>query len=310
MSQVTAAMIKDLREKSGAGMLDCKKALEENNCDIDAAIDWLRAKGLSKAAKKSGRTTAEGLVAVATSADGKRGVVVELNSETDFVARNDQFQGLVQEAAQIAAANGAKSAEELVACVAPNGKTVGDNVTEAIATIGENMSLRRAAMLEVSEGLVASYMHNAVVPGLGKIGVLVALESSASADTLTALGKQIAMHCAAARPEFLNIDSVDAEALDRERAVLTEQAREAGKAEEFIGKMVEGRIRKYYEEVVLSEQLFVLDGETKISQVVANAAKEAGTPINLVGFVRFELGQGVEREETDFAAEVAKAANG
>lgn len=310
MTQVTTAMIKELREISGAGMLDCKNALQENNGDMEAAVDWLRTKGLSKAAKKSDRVTAEGLVAIAVANEGRRAVVVEVNSETDFVARNDQFQELVLGTAKVAANSGVSTVEELSTQTAANGKTIGDNITEAIATIGENMSLRRMAALEVSQGLVASYMHNAVVPNLGKIGVLVALESAAPAEVLEGLGKQIAMHAAAARPEFLSVDSVDAEALERERTILTEQAREAGKAEEFIGKMVEGRIRKYYEEVVLLEQVFVIDGETKISKVIENAAKEAGTPITLTGFVRFELGAGVERVEEDFAAEVAKAVNG
>jgi len=310
MTQVTAGMIKDLREKSGAGMLDCKKALEESNGDLDAAVDWLRAKGLSKAAKKSGRTTAEGLVAIASSADGKSAVAVEVNSETDFVARNEQFQNLVRDIANVAASNNASSVEALGSAKMANGKTVSENVTEAIATIGENMGLRRAASLSVNQGIVSTYIHNAVVPGLGKIAVLIALESSAPADKLQELGKKLAMHAAAAKPEFLDIASVDASALDRERSVLTEQAKEQGKPADLVAKMVEGRIRKYYEEVVFNEQVFVMDGETKISKVVEAASKEAGAPIALKGFVRFALGEGVEKEETDFAAEVAKAANG
>lgn len=310
MTQVTAAMIKDLREKSGAGMLDCKKALEESNGDLDAAVDWLRAKGLSKAAKKSGRTTAEGLVAIASSADNKRAVVVEVNSETDFVARNEQFQVLARDIATLAAASGANDVDAVANAKMANGKTVTESVTEAIATIGENMSLRRATALSVNEGIVATYMHNAVVPGLGKIGVLIALESAAPADKLQELGKKLAMHAAAAKPEFLDVSSVDADALNRERSVLTEQAREQGKPEDLVAKMVEGRIRKYYEEVVFTEQVFVMDGETKISKVIEAASKEAGSPIALKGFARFALGEGVEKEETDFAAEVAKAANG
>jgi len=308
MTQVTAGMIKELREKSGAGMLDCKKALEETNGDMNAAVDWLRAKGLSKAAKKSGRTTAEGLVVISADKGDKRAVVVEVNSETDFVGRNEQFQNFVKDIAKIAATE----EHDLQSLLAADfsGKSVQENLTELIATIGENMAIRRLAVLEVEQGIVATYMHNAIVPGLGKIGVLVALESAAPADKLNELGKKLAMHIAAAKPEFLDINSVDASALDRERAVLTEQAREQGKAEEIIGKMVEGRIRKFYEEVVLLEQVFVMDGETKISKVVEAASKEAGSPITLKGFARFALGEGVEKEETDFAAEVAKAANG
>lgn len=305
---VTASMIKDLREASGAGMLDCKKALEENNGDMEAAIDWLRKKGLSKAAKKSGRTTAEGLVAIAANANETRAVVVEVNSETDFVARNEQFQNFVRDVAQLAA-KGSNTVEELAAA-SMGAKNVADTLTDMIATIGENMSLRRMAALEVSQGLVATYMHNAVLPSLGKIGVMVALESTGSVDALREVGKKIAMHVAAAKPEFLDIASVDASALERERTVLADQARASGKPEDVVQKMVDGRIRKYYEEVVLMEQIFVMDGENKISKIVADAAKEAGAPVALKGFVRFGLGEGVQKEETDFAAEVAKAANG
>jgi len=308
MTQVTASMIKDLREATGAGMLDCKKALEENAGNMEAAIDWLRKKGLSKAAKKSGRTTAEGLVAIASNAAETRAVVVEVNSETDFVARNEIFQNFVRDVAQLAAKD--VTLVEDLATKTMSGKTVADTLTDMIAGIGENMALRRMAHLEVSKGLVASYMHNAIQPALGKIGVLIALESDAPADKLRDLGKKLAMHVAAAKPEFLSVDSVDASALERERAVLTDQARAGGKPEDVIAKMVDGRIRKYYEEVVLLEQLFVMDGETKISKVVADAAKEVGAPVTLKGFVRFGLGEGVAKEETDFAAEVAKAANG
>lgn len=310
MSTLSASAIKDLREKSGAGMLDCKKALEENQGDFEAAIDWLRKKGLSKAAKKSGRTTAEGLVCVAANSTETRAVAVEINSETDFVARNENFQGFVRSVAELSA-TGPMTVEALAAATMPStGKSVADSLTDMIATIGENMSLRRAAGLEVSQGLVATYMHNALLPGLGKIGVLVALESSASKDALRELGKKLAMHVAAASPEFLSIESVDTSALERERAVLAEQARASGKPEDVIAKMVEGRIRKYYEEVVMLEQVFIMDGETKISAVISAAAKDAGAPIALKGFVRFALGEGVQKEETDFAAEVAKVANG
>jgi len=301
-------MIKELRDSTGAGMLDCKKALEESNGDMDAAVDWLRKKGLSKAAKKSGRTTAEGLVAVAATADAKRAVVVEVNSETDFVARNEQFQNFVRDVANTASKD-AVLVEDL-AQKTMSGKTVADTLTDLIAGIGENMTLRRMAHLEVKQGIVASYVHNAVVPGLGKIGVLVALESAAPADTLQDLGKKLAMHVAAAKPEALDIASVDSSNLERERSVLSDQARASGKPEEMIQKMVDGRIRKYYEEIVLNEQIFIMDGETKISKVVEAASKEAGAPIKLAGFIRFGLGEGVEREVTDFAAEVAKAANG
>ncbi|RVU39319.1 elongation factor Ts [Hwanghaeella grinnelliae] len=308
MAAITAALVKELRDKSGAGMMDCKKALAETDGDMDAAVDWLRTKGLAAAQKKSGRVAADGLVAVVTS--GTKGAAVEINAETDFVARNENFQEFVSTIAGIALEVGGESSAIEGAAYPGTGRTVAEQLTHNIATIGENMSFRRAKVLEVSQGLVASYMHGALVPGLGKIGVLVALESSASADVLEALGKQIAMHIAAARPEFLAISDVDQGALDREKAVLTEQARESGKPEEIIEKMVQGRLRKYYEEVVLTEQVFVIDNETKISKVVENAAKEAGTDIKLTGFVRFELGEGIEKEETDFAAEVAQAVKG
>lgn len=308
MAAITAALVKELRDKSGAGMMDCKKALAETDGDMDAAVDWLRTKGLAAAQKKSGRVAADGLVAVVTT--GTKGAAVEINAETDFVARNDGFQEFVSTIAGIALEVGDEAAAIEGAAYPNTSRTVAEQLTHNIATIGENMSFRRAKVLEVSQGLVASYMHGALVPGLGKIGVLVALESSASADVLEALGKQIAMHIAAARPEFLNIADVDQAALEREKAVLTEQARESGKPEEIIEKMVQGRLRKYYEEVVLTEQVFVIDNETKISKVVENAAKQAGTDIKLAGFVRFELGEGIEKEETDFAAEVAQAVKG
>jgi len=308
MAAITAALVKELRDKSGAGMMDCKKALAETDGDMDAAVDWLRTKGLAAAQKKSGRVAADGLVAVVTA--GTKGAAVEINAETDFVARNDSFQEFVATIAGIALEVGDDTAAIEGAAYPGTGRTVAEQLTHNIATIGENMSFRRAKVLEVSQGLVASYMHGALVPGLGKIGVLVALESSAPTETLEALGKQIAMHIAAARPEFLSVADVDQAALDREKAVLTEQARESGKPEEIIEKMVVGRLRKYYEEVVLTEQVFVIDNETKISKVVENAAKGAGTAIKLTGFVRFELGEGIEKEETDFAAEVAQAVKG
>lgn len=305
MAEITAAMVKDLREKTGAGMMDAKKALTENNGDMEASVDWLRKKGLSKAAKKSGRVAAEGLVAI--SVEGTKAAVVELNSETDFVARNTEFQSFVAQLAKKAV--GVSSVEALAA--APlNGKPVSENLTDLIAKIGENMTLRRMQALSVSKGAIVGYIHGALADGMGKIGVLVALESSASADKLQALGKQIAMHVAAANPLFLDQTSVDAEAAKRERAIFADQAKASGKPADIIEKMVDGRMRKYYEEVCLIDQVSVMDGETKISQVIANAAKEIGADVKLTGFVRMQLGEGIEKEEVDFAAEVAAVANG
>lgn len=306
MADITASMVKELREKTGAGMMDAKKALVENGGDMDQAVDWLRTKGLAKAEKKSGRIAAEGLVAIAT--DGTKGSVIELNSETDFVARNEEFQNFVRQVAQLSL--NVDDAEALKTQNLENGKNVQEALTDLIAKIGENMSLRRSARLEVGKGVVAAYVHGALADGLGKIGVLVALESEASQEALQAVGKQVAMHIAAANPQFLNIKSVDADVLDRERNVLKEQAIASGKPADIAEKMVEGRLRKYYEEICLTEQIFVIDGETKISDVIQNAAKEAGSSIELTGFARFQLGEGIEKEEEDFAAEVAKAANG
>jgi len=303
MAEITAALVKELREKTGAGMMDCKRALGEVGGDVEQAIDWLRKKGLAAAAKKAGRIAAEGLIGVAT--DGKVGVVVEVNAETDFVARNDKFQELVTGITRLAVKHGDDIAAIKGAHVAEFNNTVEAHLTHLVATIGENMNLRRVAHLEVSEGVVVGYVHNQLVPGLGKIGVLVALESAADAATLNALGRQLAMHVAAASPLFLDVSSVDATALEREREVLKEQARASGKPEAIIEKMVEGRVRKYYEEVVLLEQVYVVDGETKIAKVVENAGKAAGKPIKLVGFSRFVLGDGIEKETQDFAAEVA-----
>jgi len=303
MAEITASLVKELREKTGAGMMDCKKALGETGGDLEQAIDWLRKKGLAAAAKKAGRVAAEGLVGVAAS--GTRGVLVEINAETDFVARNETFQGFVRGVAELALTVGG-DIEALKAAKFPGGdKTVEETLTNMIATIGENMSMRRALRLEVNQGVVATYMHSATAPGLGKIGVMVALESTADAAKLQELGRQIAMHVAAANPLFLNVAAVDPTALDRERAVLLEQARASGKPDNVVEKMVEGRVRKYYEEVVLTEQVYVIDGETRISKVVENAAKDAGAPIALVGFARFALGEGIEKETKDFASEVA-----
>jgi elongation factor Ts len=297
MAEITAALVKELREKTGAGMMDCKKALTETAGDMEAAVDWLRKKGLSAAAKKSGRVAAEGLVGVV--AEGKSGALVEVNAETDFVARNEQFQGYVKSVASHVLGKG----DDIEAL-----KTAkGGELTNLIATIGENMALRRSKKLTVGEGVVAGYVHNQTAPGLGKIGVLVALESTGPADKLAQLGKQLAMHIAAAKPEALTTADVDPSALDRERNVLAEQARASGKPEQIIAKMVEGRLRKYYEEVVLLEQTSVLDNETKIAKVVENAGKAMGAPVKLVGFARFALGEGIEKATSDFAAEVAAA---
>ncbi|MGH0002886.1 translation elongation factor Ts [Pseudovibrio ascidiaceicola] len=303
---ITAAMVKELRETSGAGMMDCKAALKETGGDMEAAVDWLRTKGLAKAAKKAGRVAAEGLVAVA--ADGNKAVVVEVNSETDFVARNENFQKLVRDIAATALTVDG-DVEKLAAAPYPGSdKSVEGELKEAVGTIGENMTLRRSAGLSVSEGVVASYMHNAAGDGLGKIGVLVALESVGDADKLAALGKQIAMHVAATNPMALNTDELDADAVERERTVYMEQARESGKPESIIEKMVEGRLRKFYEEVTLVKQSFVINPDLTVEKAVEETAKEIGSPIKLTGFVRIALGEGIEKEESDFAAEVAAAA--
>ncbi|HYD99922.1 MAG TPA: translation elongation factor Ts [Alphaproteobacteria bacterium] len=302
MAEITSALVKELREKTGAGMMDCKKALTENGGDIEAATDWLRTKGLAAAAKKAGRVASEGLVAVATS--GTTGAVVEVNSETDFVARNETFQQMVAAVAKAALTADADT-EALKAAQLGTGRSVAEELTHQVATIGENMSLRRVAKLSVSQGVVASYIHSAVAPSLGKIGVLVALESAGDVSKLNELGRQIAMHIAAARPEALDTASVDPAAVERERAVLTEQASGSGKPAEIVAKMVEGRIRKYYEEVVLLEQVYVIDGESRVKQVVENFAKQLGTPVTLTGFVRYALGEGIEKQQSNLAAEVA-----
>lgn len=305
MAAITAQMVKELRESTSAGMMDCKKALTETNGNMEEAVDWLRKKGLSSAAKKSSRVASEGLVSVSVS--GTSAVALEVNAETDFVARNDQFQSFVSKASALALSSNAADIEALKT-QDMGGKTVEATLTDLIATIGENMNLRRMTAVSVNDGVVVPYIHNAIAEGLGKIAVLVALESTGDKAALEACAKQIAMHVAAARPEFLSVDAVDADALNRERNVLSEQARASGKPEEIIEKMVEGRIRKYYEEVVLLEQVFVIDGETKIKDVVAKCAKELGTDVALTSFVRMQLGEGIEKEAEDFAAEVAKAA--
>ncbi|WP_404378881.1 translation elongation factor Ts [Caenispirillum salinarum] len=305
MAEITASLVKELREKTGAGMMDCKKALAETNGDLEGAVDWLRKKGLAAAAKKAGRVAAEGLVAV--KAEGTKGAVVELNSETDFVARNDTFQEFVAEVAEVAFSVDGDLEATKVAQLPSAGKSVQDALTDLIGTIGENMNLRRAGGVSVSKGVVAAYVHNAVKPGLGKIGVLVGLESEGDVAKLEDLGKQIAMHVAAANPQFLTVDTVDTSAVDREREVLSEQARASGKPEEIIAKMVEGRLRKFYEEVVVLEQPFVMDPDRKVKKVLEDAAKEVGAPVTLAGFQRIALGEGVEKKEEDFAAEVAAA---
>jgi elongation factor Ts len=305
MAEITAAMVKELRERTGAGMMDCKKALAETNGELEAAIDWLRAKGLSAAAKKAGRTAAEGLVGVAV--EGTRGAVVEVNSETDFVAKNEMFQDFVRNVAQLALQHGT-DVEALGATQYPGGGTVAEKLTDNIAKIGENQSLRRAAVVEVKQGAVVPYVHNQVAPGLGKIGVLVALESGAPADTLNALGKQIAMHVAAAHPLALSADQLPAGLIDRERGIAIEKAKESGKPANIVEKMVEGSLAKFRKESALLTQLFVIDNKTPVAEVVASAAKDAGAPIELAGFVRFQLGEGIERQQSDFAAEVAAAA--
>ena len=305
MAEITAASVKELRERTGAGMMDCKKALAETNGEMEPAIDWLRAKGLSAAAKKAGRTASEGLVGVAV--EGKRGALVEVNSETDFVAKNELFQDFVRNVARLALEQGT-DVEVLGAARYPAGGTVAEAMTENIAKIGENQSLRRAAILEVNEGAVVSYVHNQVAPGLGRIGVLVALESLAPADTLTELGRQIAQHVAAAHPLALAGDDLPAELIERERGIAMEKAKESGKPEAIVEKMVEGGLAKFRKEHALLTQLFVRDNKTPVAEVVASAAKDAGAGIEIKGFVRFQLGEGIEKKESDFAAEVAAAA--
>jgi len=308
MAEVTAALVKELRTKTGAGMMDCKKALTETGADLDQAVDWLRKKGLAAAAKKAGRVAAEGLVGVAVG--GRAAAVVEVNAETDFVARNEQFQALVRTIAEIALQ---QEGEETVAALPDaaypgTGRTVAEEVTQAVATIGENMALRRARRLAVSEGVVVSYMHNALTDNLGKIGVLVALESAGKPEVLSEFGRQLAMHVAATNPQSLDVADLDPAAVARERDVLAGQATASGKPQEIIDKMVEGRLRKFYQEVVLLEQTFVIDGETPVKKAVEAAAAQAGAPIRVTAFVRFALGEGIDRKEEDFAAEVAKVA--
>jgi elongation factor Ts len=305
MAEITASLVKELREKTGAGMMDCKKALNEVAGDLEKAIDWLRTKGLSAAAKKAGRVAAEGLVGIA--AAGTRGAVVEVNAETDFVGRNDQFQAFVANVAKIALDNGGDLTKTAAAPYPGTGRDVQGELTNLIATIGENMSLRRTASISVSDGVVVSYTHNAVVPGsgLGKIGVLVALESTGDKAKLEPLARQLAMHVAHANPQSLTVADLDKALVERERTVLAEKAGQSGKAADIVAKMVEGGIRKFHQEVVFLEQAFVMDGKTKVSKVVDDAAKQVGGPVRIAGYLRFQLGEGIEKKSEDFAAEVA-----
>jgi elongation factor Ts len=307
MAEITASLVKELREKSGAGMMDSKKALVENDGDVEAAMDWLRAKGIAKAGKKAGRTAADGLVAVAVSDDGKTGAVIEFNAETDFVARNEGFQEAAGSFAR-AALDTDGTLDALTGHAATDGGdgTVADQITRLIATIGENMSLRRVAKIEVGAGAVASYVHGAVADGLGKIGVLVALEDDGDAAKLSETGRKVAMHVAATAPASARVDDLDPELVERERQVLTDQARESGKPDNVIEKMIEGRIKKFYKEVVLLEQQFVMDPDRTVAKFIAD---ETGGD-TLKGFVRFAVGEGIEKEESDFAAEVAAATKG
>jgi elongation factor Ts len=299
MAEITAALVKELREISGAGMMDCKKALVETSGDLEQASDWLRKKGLAAAAKKAGRVAAEGLVGAV--AEGTRGALVEVNCETDFVARNEQFQGYVAAVTKLAL--GTSDVEALKTQKLPGeGHTVAEKLTQLVATIGENMQLRRTAKLSVSDGAVVAYVHNAIAPGLGKIGVLVGIESSGDKAKLAALGKQVAMQVAAASPQALTIEAVDPTALERERSILAEQAKASGKPAEIIAKMVEGGLRKYYESVVLLEQMWVMDDtKSRVKQVIEKAGKELGTPVKITGFVRFALGEGIDKGAGDAA---------
>lgn len=308
MPTITAAQVKELRDKTGAGMMDCKAALNETDGDMEAAVDWLRAKGLAKAAKKAGRVAAEGLIGLIES--DQEATLVEVNSETDFVARNPDFQSMVREIAN-SALKAEGDLDRLAAeAYGGGGATVAETLKEMIGSIGENMTLRRTAHLAADKGVVASYVHNQAAPGLGKIGVIVAVESDADPADLKALGKQVAMHIAAANPQAVDVDSLDQDLVERERTVLTEQAKESGKPAAVIEKMVEGRLRKFYEEVVLLQQPFVHDPDNTVAKAMEAAAKDAGAPIKIVGFYRFALGEGIDKGENDFAAEVAAAASG
>lgn len=305
---ISAAQVKQLRDMSGAGMMDCKTALTETGGDLEAAVDWLRAKGIAKADKKAGRTAAEGLIGMAS--DAANAVVVEVNSETDFVARNEAFQDIVRNVATVALGTGGESESVASTAYPGSGKSVTDTIKDAVGTIGENMSFRRSAKLSVSKGAVATYMHNSIADGLGKIGVLVAIETDGDTAAAGAIARQVAMHVAATSPLALTAEEVDPAAVEREKAIFVEQARESGKPDNIIEKMVEGRMRKFFEEVVLLKQAFVINPDQTVEQAVKEAEKDIGAPAKITGFVRFALGEGIEKDEGDFAAEVAAAAGG
>jgi elongation factor Ts len=307
MAEITAALVRELREATAAGMMDCKKALTETGGDIDAAIDWMRKNGMAKAAKKAGRVASEGVVAVA--ADSTSGSMIELNSETDFVSRNDDFQGFAKMLATRALTTGG-DVDAISATKADGGQDVAAALTELIAKIGENMSFRRAVKLSVDNGIVAHYVHNAVAPDLGRIGVLVALESTGDTDKLSDLGRKIAMHVAATSPLALSVDDLDQAVVAKERDVFSEQARASGKPDNIVEKMVEGRLRKFYQEVVLLQQAFVMNPDQTVAQLVEATAEELGTPVTLVSYARMGLGEGIEKKSEDFAAEVAAVAGG
>ncbi len=300
---ITAQLVSSLREKTGAGMMDCKKALVETNGDFEAAVDWLRTKGLAAAAKKAGRIAAEGLTAVCVK--GTKGAAIEINSETDFVSRNEIFQNLVKEIANLAVDNA--NFDALSTVKAKSGKTVQDEIVSNVATIGENLTLRRVNGISVTDGVIASYVHNASATDMGSIAVLVALESKGDKGKLMEIGKQIAMHIAASRPQSLTKEGISQEIIQKEKDVFTEQSRASGKPDDIIAKMIDGRIRKFLEEIVLLDQVFVIDGKSKISDVVSNLAKELGTPVELKSYIRYEIGEGIEKEEKNFADEVAAA---
>ena len=305
MTTITAELVKELRERTGAGMMDCKKALTETDGDLKSALDWLRKKGLAAAGQKSGRVAAEGLIGVTVG--GNMGALVEVNSETDFVARNEQFQDFVATVAGLTLANEGDRDAVLASGYPGTDLTVDEQLSHTIATIGENINIRRLGTVAVGEGVIASYTHNAVAGDLGKIGVLVALSGKGNPTALEALGKQIAMHVAATNPASISVDELDPELVEREREVLTDQARQSGKPAEIIGKMIEGRLRKFYQEVVLLKQTFVVDGERTIEKVLSEAAEKLGSPVSITAILRFGLGEGIEKDEADFAAEVAAA---
>ncbi len=310
MTAISATLVKQLRDRSGAGMMDCKKALVENAGDMEAAVDWLRTKGLAAAAKKAGRVAAEGLVATAVSEDGLRGAVVEVNAETDFVARNEMFQDFVRHASILALDSGGEIGSLTATAWPDSTGTVQDRLTELVATIGENLQIRRCHALSVAHGAIVHYVHAAAAPGMGKIAVIVALESTGDRDMLHDAGRKLAMHIAASRPEAVTTEALDPALVERERAVLSEQARESGKPEAIVARMVEGRLRKFFEDVVLMEQVYVIDGESRVKGVLDDLARDLDAPVEVTGFVRYGLGEGIEKGESDFAAEVAAAAGG